>query len=110
MHTRRKRNILKLRYRHVKRKIWRVQSRGRHQRQCDTKYWKTHRMEYWMYTGISLDDVFWERMEGYLQRIYVRRMLLFNINYTQVWVRELSPRGSYTVYMYTFTNEARSKY
>ena len=62
MQTRQKRNILKLRYRHVKRKIWRVLSKGRHQRQYYTKYWKTRRVEYW----ISLDDVFWARMEGYL--------------------------------------------
>jgi len=110
MQTRQKRNILKLRYRHVKRKIWSVLSRGRHQKQYYTKYWKTHRMEYWMYTGISLDDVFWERMEGYLQRIYFRRIRLFKINYTQVWVGESSPRGSYTVYTYTLKNDAHSKY
>jgi hypothetical protein len=52
-----------------------------------------------MYTGIYLDDVFLARMEGYLQRIYFRHIRLLNINYMQVWEGELSPRGSYTVYM-----------
>jgi hypothetical protein len=92
--------MLKLRYRHVKLKFWRVLSSGRPQRQYYTKYRKTRRREYWLYTGLSLDYVFWARMKGHFQRIYYRPKRLLNINYTHVCEGGLSSQGSYTVYMY----------